>query len=184
MQNLEPQSTLILISIFITLIDRLRWDARTNRKFVTYKLIYSKKENSKNWFNVSEYILRTFFDFSFRKFAHFLLFSSIVLPITKLKDFLLFFFLNKMVVPFLTLTTMSMLSLSCRPQITIATAIMFCHRFYLHQSHAKNEWQVYICLCTCPWVRFPSRTCHSKWEYLYLHFLVFWWMDILRELMQ
>ncbi|XP_077233520.1 cyclin-T1-3-like [Tasmannia lanceolata] len=27
------------------------------------------------------------------------------------------------------------------PQVTIATAMMFCHRFYLHQSHAKNEWQ-------------------------------------------
>uniref|UniRef100_A0A0D9VGK6 Cyclin-like domain-containing protein n=1 Tax=Leersia perrieri TaxID=77586 RepID=A0A0D9VGK6_9ORYZ len=28
------------------------------------------------------------------------------------------------------------------PQMTIATAIMFCHRFYLHQSLAKNGWQV------------------------------------------
>ncbi|KAL6899892.1 hypothetical protein ACP4OV_006550 [Aristida adscensionis] len=27
------------------------------------------------------------------------------------------------------------------PQMTIATAIMFCHRFYLHQSLAKNGWQ-------------------------------------------
>ncbi|PIA55849.1 hypothetical protein AQUCO_00700281v1 [Aquilegia coerulea] len=27
------------------------------------------------------------------------------------------------------------------PQVTIATAMMFCHRFYLHQSHAKNDWQ-------------------------------------------
>lgn len=25
------------------------------------------------------------------------------------------------------------------PQVTIATAIMFCHRFFLHQSHAKND---------------------------------------------
>ncbi|KAG0462742.1 hypothetical protein HPP92_021218 [Vanilla planifolia] len=25
------------------------------------------------------------------------------------------------------------------PQVTIATAIMFCHRFYLHQSHKKND---------------------------------------------
>lgn len=31
------------------------------------------------------------------------------------------------------------------PQITMATAIMLCHRFYLRQSHAKNEWQVMIC---------------------------------------
>ncbi|KAM0881766.1 hypothetical protein ACQ4PT_032724 [Festuca glaucescens] len=30
------------------------------------------------------------------------------------------------------------------PQITIATGMVLCHRFYLHQSHAKNEWQVYI----------------------------------------
>lgn len=28
------------------------------------------------------------------------------------------------------------------PQITLATAILLCHRFYLRQSHAKNEWQV------------------------------------------
>ncbi|KAK4429308.1 Cyclin-T1-4 [Sesamum alatum] len=27
------------------------------------------------------------------------------------------------------------------PQVTIATAIMLCHRFYMHQSHAKNHWQ-------------------------------------------
>ncbi|WOL01229.1 hypothetical protein Cni_G09943 [Canna indica] len=33
------------------------------------------------------------------------------------------------------------------PQITIATAIMFCHRFYLHQSHAKNEWQTIATVC-------------------------------------
>ncbi|KAL2923811.1 Cyclin-T1-5 [Bienertia sinuspersici] len=26
-----------------------------------------------------------------------------------------------------------------RPQVTIATAIIFCHRFYLRQSHAKND---------------------------------------------
>ncbi|ERN07911.1 hypothetical protein AMTR_s00012p00236330 [Amborella trichopoda] len=25
------------------------------------------------------------------------------------------------------------------PQATIATAIIFCHRFFLHQSHAKND---------------------------------------------
>lgn len=33
------------------------------------------------------------------------------------------------------------------PQITIATAMMFCHRFYLHQSHAKNEWQTIATVC-------------------------------------
>ncbi|KAL0314642.1 UNVERIFIED_CONTAM: Cyclin-T1-4 [Sesamum angustifolium] len=27
------------------------------------------------------------------------------------------------------------------PQVTIATAIMLCHRFYMHQSHTKNHWQ-------------------------------------------
>nr|DAD40794.1 TPA_asm: hypothetical protein HUJ06_015117 [Nelumbo nucifera] len=27
------------------------------------------------------------------------------------------------------------------PQLTIAAAMMLCHRFYLRQSHAKNEWQ-------------------------------------------
>ncbi|XP_072959966.1 cyclin-T1-2-like isoform X1 [Typha angustifolia] len=33
------------------------------------------------------------------------------------------------------------------PQLTIATAIMFCHRFYLHQSHVKNEWQTIATAC-------------------------------------
>ncbi|XP_060187300.1 cyclin-T1-3-like [Lycium barbarum] len=28
------------------------------------------------------------------------------------------------------------------PQVTIATAMMFCHRFYMRQSHAKNHWQI------------------------------------------
>lgn len=27
------------------------------------------------------------------------------------------------------------------PQLTIATAIMLCHRFFMRQSHAKNDWQ-------------------------------------------
>lgn len=27
------------------------------------------------------------------------------------------------------------------PQVTIATAMMMCHRFYMHQSHTKNHWQ-------------------------------------------
>lgn len=30
----------------------------------------------------------------------------------------------------------------CRPQVTIATAIIFCHRFFLRQSHAKNDRRV------------------------------------------
>uniref|UniRef100_A0ACD5Z999 Uncharacterized protein n=7 Tax=Avena sativa TaxID=4498 RepID=A0ACD5Z999_AVESA len=33
------------------------------------------------------------------------------------------------------------------PQITIATGIVLCHRFYLHQSHAKNEWQTVATVC-------------------------------------
>ncbi|XP_009623685.1 cyclin-T1-3-like [Nicotiana tabacum] len=28
------------------------------------------------------------------------------------------------------------------PQVTIATAMMLCHRFYMRQSHAKNHWQI------------------------------------------
>lgn len=28
-----------------------------------------------------------------------------------------------------------------RPQVTIACAMMLCHRFYMRQSHAKNDWQ-------------------------------------------
>ncbi|KAG6516546.1 hypothetical protein ZIOFF_027011 [Zingiber officinale] len=31
----------------------------------------------------------------------------------------------------------------CRPQVTTATAIVYCHRFYLHQSHAENDWQLW-----------------------------------------
>ncbi|XP_051139105.1 cyclin-T1-3-like isoform X2 [Andrographis paniculata] len=27
------------------------------------------------------------------------------------------------------------------PQVTIATAMMLCHRFYMYQSHSKNHWQ-------------------------------------------
>ncbi|KAG8069667.1 hypothetical protein GUJ93_ZPchr0006g43837 [Zizania palustris] len=33
------------------------------------------------------------------------------------------------------------------PQVTIATAIVLCHRFYLRQSHAKNEWQTVATVC-------------------------------------
>jgi len=31
-----------------------------------------------------------------------------------------------------------------RPQVKIASGMMLCHRFYMHQSHAKNDWQVDI----------------------------------------
>jgi hypothetical protein len=30
----------------------------------------------------------------------------------------------------------------CRPQVTIATAIIFCHRFFIRQSHANNDRRV------------------------------------------
>ncbi|KAK9080324.1 hypothetical protein SSX86_000082 [Deinandra increscens subsp. villosa] len=33
------------------------------------------------------------------------------------------------------------------PQVTIATAMMFCHRFYMRQSHAKNDWQTMATVC-------------------------------------
>ncbi|KAG2568921.1 hypothetical protein PVAP13_7NG362300 [Panicum virgatum] len=33
------------------------------------------------------------------------------------------------------------------PQMTLATAIMFCHRFYIHQSLAKNGWQTVATVC-------------------------------------
>ncbi|MCE3049368.1 hypothetical protein HAX54_044717 [Datura stramonium] len=34
---------------------------------------------------------------------------------------------------------MVQLSGACRPQVTIATAIIFCHRFFLRQSHSRND---------------------------------------------
>nr|BAJ97028.1 predicted protein [Hordeum vulgare subsp. vulgare] len=33
------------------------------------------------------------------------------------------------------------------PQVTIATSIVFCHRFYLHQSHAKNDRRTIATVC-------------------------------------
>ncbi|KAL5726211.1 Cyclin-T1-3 [Ranunculus cassubicifolius] len=33
------------------------------------------------------------------------------------------------------------------PQVTIATAIIFCHRFFLHQSHAKNDLKTVATVC-------------------------------------
>ncbi|KAL0357927.1 UNVERIFIED_CONTAM: Cyclin-T1-3 [Sesamum calycinum] len=35
----------------------------------------------------------------------------------------------------------------CRPQVTIATAIIFCHRFFLRQSHAKNDRRTIATVC-------------------------------------
>ncbi|KAA8544658.1 hypothetical protein F0562_019495 [Nyssa sinensis] len=34
-----------------------------------------------------------------------------------------------------------------RPQVTIATAIIFCHRFFLRQSHAKNDRRTVATVC-------------------------------------
>lgn len=33
------------------------------------------------------------------------------------------------------------------PQVTIATSMMLCHRFYMRQSHAKNDWQTIAIVC-------------------------------------
>ncbi|KAK3004396.1 hypothetical protein RJ639_019233 [Escallonia herrerae] len=33
------------------------------------------------------------------------------------------------------------------PQVTIATAVMLCHRFYMRQSHARNDWQTIATVC-------------------------------------
>lgn len=33
------------------------------------------------------------------------------------------------------------------PQVTIATAIIYCHRFFLHQSHAKNDRRTVATVC-------------------------------------
>ncbi|TVU12056.1 hypothetical protein EJB05_45679, partial [Eragrostis curvula] len=34
-----------------------------------------------------------------------------------------------------------------KPQVTIATAIVFCHRFFLRQSHAKNDRRTIATVC-------------------------------------
>lgn len=33
------------------------------------------------------------------------------------------------------------------PQVTIASSMMFCHRFYMRQSHKKNDWQTVATVC-------------------------------------
>ncbi|CAJ2659219.1 unnamed protein product [Trifolium pratense] len=33
------------------------------------------------------------------------------------------------------------------PQVTIATAMIFCHRFYLRKSHANNDWRTIATVC-------------------------------------
>ena len=46
----------------------------------------------------------------------------------------------------------------CRPQVTIATAIIFCHRFFIRQSHAKNDRRV-------------SHWCSNKHCFCFLSYL-------------
>uniref|UniRef100_A0A1S3XFE0 Cyclin-T1-3-like n=1 Tax=Nicotiana tabacum TaxID=4097 RepID=A0A1S3XFE0_TOBAC len=36
---------------------------------------------------------------------------------------------------------------ACRPQVTIATAIIFCHRFFLRQSHTRNDRRSIATVC-------------------------------------
>lgn len=39
------------------------------------------------------------------------------------------------------------ISICCSPQVTIATAVIFCHRFFIRQSHSKNDRRVsYACI--------------------------------------
>ncbi|XP_062224154.1 cyclin-T1-1-like [Phragmites australis] len=48
------------------------------------------------------------------------------------------------------------------PQITIATAILLCHRFYLRQSHAKNEWQTVATVCVFLASKIEDTPCPLK----------------------
>ncbi|CAN6230227.1 unnamed protein product [Urochloa humidicola] len=48
------------------------------------------------------------------------------------------------------------------PQITIATAILLCHRFYLRQSHAKNEWQTIATVCVFLASKIEDTPCSLK----------------------
>lgn len=43
---------------------------------------------------------------------------------------------------------------SCRPQLTIATAIMFCHRFFMRQSYAEQD--RYVRMPFCAWCLFST----------------------------
>uniref|UniRef100_A0A0D9VGK8 Cyclin N-terminal domain-containing protein n=1 Tax=Leersia perrieri TaxID=77586 RepID=A0A0D9VGK8_9ORYZ len=56
------------------------------------------------------------------------------------------------------------------PQMTIATAIMFCHRFYLHQSLAKNGWQVIRVAYGTMYRKDPAtaRRIHQKYKPQYI----------------
>ncbi|KAK6115309.1 hypothetical protein DH2020_007578 [Rehmannia glutinosa] len=46
------------------------------------------------------------------------------------------------------------------PQLTIATAMMLCHRFYMRQSHAKNHWQA-VLLSHRKYANISDLNCYS-----------------------
>ncbi|TVU33513.1 hypothetical protein EJB05_25336, partial [Eragrostis curvula] len=48
------------------------------------------------------------------------------------------------------------------PQITTATAILLCHRFYLRQSHARNEWQTIATTCVFLASKIEDTQCKLK----------------------
>ncbi|KAJ1277777.1 hypothetical protein BS78_04G029100 [Paspalum vaginatum] len=48
------------------------------------------------------------------------------------------------------------------PQITLSTAILLCHRFYLRQSHAKNEWQTVATVCVFLASKIEDTPCSVK----------------------
>ncbi|WVZ77996.1 hypothetical protein U9M48_025778 [Paspalum notatum var. saurae] len=48
------------------------------------------------------------------------------------------------------------------PQITLSTAILLCHRFYLRQSHARNEWQTVATVCVFLASKIEDTPCSVK----------------------
>ncbi|WZZ24963.1 hypothetical protein YC2023_008364 [Brassica napus] len=51
------------------------------------------------------------------------------------------------------------------PQITIATAIVFCHRFFLRQSHAKNDrWRICESIDRCDHMSLPQKKCRMGYR--------------------
>lgn len=76
---------------------------------------------------------------------------------------------------------------ACRPQVTIATAIIFCHRFFLRQSHTRNDRRVsnspirfsftiyciYGCLTFCIYLLNESSDCITY----FLEYRVSLWMS-------
>ncbi|KAF2317671.1 hypothetical protein GH714_039522 [Hevea brasiliensis] len=56
-------------------------------------------------------------------------------------------YLSNVAIEFAFTVLESLNLLKCRPQLTIATAIIFCHRFFLRQSHAKNDRRTIATVC-------------------------------------